>query len=260
MKICIVGPGVVGQSLARHFKLAQHHVSVIGHSAGASRAAAEALGVHAAETPEGADVVVLATKPQDLHTVAATLAASLGSQQLLVSTLAGVPLQTLKKLFPKPSLFRIMPNLPMAYGQGVIACVAEEGLPTDFQDRVQGLLDGLGLILWVPEKQFDAFTALSGSGPAFIYEIVQAFIDAGTSMGLDPSIARGAALQTMLGSVSMLCETGQDAERLVSEVSSKGGTTEAGLKVMKEKEIQAGIKATILAAYQRCQTMADRNS
>lgn len=262
MKIGIIGCGVIGGGFATHFS--KHHSLVlfdIDKDRCKSLAKDFSGDVHIAENLEdvvsGTDLSLLAVKPQSLDEVTQILAPHIHKGHLLVSTLAGVSLQKLQRRFCSASILRIMPNVACFHGQGVIGLVENSQLSTEAKNMTDELFSGLGITLWIPEKNVDAVTALSGSGPAFLFVIIEAMVDAGISMGLTPTIAKDLVLQTIQGAVTMSVETGMHPGELKWQVSSPSGTTIAGLQEMEKMSVRAGIIETIMAAFRRAKELGN---
>ncbi len=200
---------------------------------------------------ESADTVVLAIKPQQLPEIADDLKTSVNGQ-LVVSILAGTPIAKLKITTPKSrNLVRAMPNTPGQIGEGITAYAVKEELTEADRQIVEVLLGAMGPVLTVKENELDAVTAVSGSGPAYLFEFVAGLRDAGIQAGLDETTAYRLALQTTLGATKLLKESGETPETLRDAVSSPGGTTLAGLSVMRERNFRDILEATVMAARKR---------
>lgn len=178
------------------------------------------------------DIVVLAVKPQAWHQAVLPLAGRLGPLTLVISVMAGVRTDDLARLFPGAGIVRAMPNTPAAVGQGVTALFTRDG------DLVQGAAEALfqpvGSTVWLTdEAQFDAVTALSGSGPAYVFHMIEALAAAGASAGLEPGMAMALARQTVIGAAALAVhDRTASAADLRERVTSPGGTTAAGLSVL----------------------------
>ena len=192
-------------------------------------------GVSASPRPPASgkpDIVVLAVKPQAWHQAVLPLAGRLGPLTLVISVMAGVSTADLTRLFPGAGIVRAMPNTPAAVGQGVTALFTRDG------DIVQGAAEALfrpvGPTVWLSdEPQFDAVTALSGSGPAYVFHFIEALAAAGVAAGLEAGMAMALARQTVLGAAALAIHDGTTpAATLRERVTSPGGTTAAGLAVL----------------------------
>ena len=206
----------------------------------------------AKEVARTAPVIFLAVRPQDLAALAADVKPLLTSKQLVVSIAAGKSLATLKKALGREArLVRVMPNLALRAKEGMCAlCPAKNATPADVR-KVAKILDGAGRTVVLPEKNFDAVTALSGSGPAFFAFMEQAMAEGGRKLGLPADAARLLAEQTMLGTAAYLRQSGADLEAFISGVATPGGTTAAGMDVMRASDFADVVAKTLAAAANR---------
>ena len=206
----------------------------------------------AKEVARTAPVIFLAVRPQDLAALAADVKPRLTKKQLVVSIAAGKSLATLKKALGKVvRLVRVMPNLALRAKEGMCAlCPAKNATPADVR-KVAKILDGAGRTVVLPEKNFDAVTALSGSGPAFFAFMEQAMAEGGRKLGLPADAARLLAEQTMLGTAAYLRQSGADLEAFISGVATPGGTTAAGMDVMRASDFADVVAQTLAAAANR---------
>jgi pyrroline-5-carboxylate reductase len=198
-----------------------------------------------------ADTVVVAFKPQSLAGADSRLA-DLTAGKLVLSVLAGKKLARLAQVFPAArNLVRTMPNTPAAIGAGVTAFCAREPLAPADRATVETLLGALGRQVELGEDLMDAVTALSGSGPAFLFEFVAALRDGGVAAGLPRGTAQLLALETVLGAAKLLAQSGAEPEALRDQVVSPNGTTFAGLQVLATRQFRETMRETILAAAAR---------
>lgn len=198
-----------------------------------------------ASVTAAADLILLATKPQ--HVAAATAGlADFAAGKLVVSIAAGVTFTTLDRALPESRLVRVMPNTPCLVGQSASGYAMGPRSTDDDAQRVGRLLGSVGLALLVDEKLLDAVTGLSGSGPAFVYVIIEALSDAGVRMGLPRDIALKLAAQTVRGAAEMVVQTGEHPGVLKDRVASPGGTTIAGLAALES----GGLRGTLIAAVE----------
>lgn len=206
----------------------------------------------AREVAQSASVIFLAVRPQDLAALAADVKPFLTAKTLVVSIAAGKSLATLKKVLGKEvRLVRVMPNLALRAKEGMCAiCPAKNATPADVK-KVAKILNAAGQTVVLPEKNFDAVTALSGSGPAFFAYMEQAMAAGGEALGLPAAAARQLAEQTMLGTAAYLRQSGADLETFISGVATPGGTTAAGMDVMRASDFRAVVAATLKAAADR---------
>lgn len=201
---------------------------------------------------EQADCLFLAVKPQQISDVLSSLAGRLTRRHLVVSIAAGVPLSTIARVLGDgPRLVRVMPNTPCLIGQGASAyCLGSGATPEDGQ-LVGRLLEAVGLALEVNEKLLDAVTGLSGSGPAFVYVIIEALSDGGVRMGLPRDVALALAAQTVRGAAELVLSSAQHPAVLKDQVTSPGGTTIAGLQVLESAGVRGALMAAVEAATRR---------
>ena len=218
---------------------------------------ARELGVRAVESNrevlESADLVVLCVKPQQVDAALAELAPAFGVQRhLLASICAGVPVARLERPLPRGArVVRVMPNTPMLVGLGA-ACIAS-GTHAREEDlaAVEALFSTAAMVLRVPERMLDAVTGLSGSGPAYLFYLVEAMAEAGVAEGFSRADALKLAARTCLGAAKMLEETGLPPEELRRRVTSPNGTTQAALERLEADGVKEKIVAAVRRAAQR---------
>lgn len=200
----------------------------------------------------GCDVLVLAVKPQHVGSVLDRLKAGFGDQHLLVSIAAGVSLKTFREaLGSNKRLVRVMPNTPCLIGAGASAFALSGSATADDAAVVQEMLEAVGIAFEVPENLLDAVTGLSGSGPAYVYQIIEALSDGGVRSGLPRAIATQLAAQTVFGAAKMVLETGDHPGQLKDAVASPGGTTIAGLHALEAGGLRGVLMNAVLAATER---------
>lgn len=228
---------------------------------------AENFGVHTtqdnAAAVAGADVVVLAVKPQLLQAVATALAPAVQARQPLVITVAaGIRSVDLNRWLGgeagRPvAVVRAMPNTPALVQTGAIGLFASASVSAGQRDLAESILRAAGLTLWVEdEDQMHAVTALSGSGPAYFFRIMEALESAGIGLGLPAETARLLTLQTALGAAKMALESSETVTTLRERVTSPGGTTEQGLRVLAENHIDQLMAQVLQAAADRSRELA----
>jgi pyrroline-5-carboxylate reductase len=198
------------------------------------------------------EAVVLAIKPQTLGEVAAEIADEFREGQTVVSILAGVRSAALaEKLGPRPRIIRAMPNLPATVGKGVTALSEpKDSHPTSFEEAKK-LLSTIGATVTVKEELLDAVTAVSGSGPGYVFRIADLFLKAAVEVGLPQAEADSLVRQTLLGAAAMLAVSEESAEELCKRVCSPGGTTLAGLEAMMAAGLEEALRKGVLAARDR---------
>ena len=202
-----------------------------------------------------ADVIVLAVKPQQMSAVLATIKPQ--PTALIVSIAAGIPTHRIEKeLGGKPHVIRVMPNTPALVGAGAAAlCRGQFAGPEDSQ-IAEMILQAVGIVVPVDEKHLDAVTALSGSGPAYIFLVAEAMIQAGIAEGLAPEVARKLAIQTVFGAALLLRDSSEAPAELRQKVTSPGGTTEDAIRVMLEQKLPEIFWEAVTAATKRSQQLA----
>jgi pyrroline-5-carboxylate reductase len=198
------------------------------------------------------DVVILAVKPQLMKSVLAEVKGSIRPNALVVSIAAGVTLAGLAAGLPEGQrVIRVMPNTPCLIGRGASAYSLGPHATEDDGRLVSQLLAAVGAVHEVPESQLDAVTGLSGSGPAFVYTMIELLAEGGHEMGLPAELAADLATRTVAGAAEMVLATGETPAVLRDRVTSPGGTTLAGLKALEENGFPAAVLAAVRAATVR---------
>ena len=211
----------------------------------------------AAEVVEECDVLVVAVKPQDVDALLAGVKDQLNEEHLVISIAAGKTLAALQGVIgTKPRLVRVMPNLALSVGEGMSVFCAAENVTEDDKDAAMELFGAAGAVLELPEQNFDAVTALSGSGPAFVAYVLQAMIKAAVALGLPEEDARLLAEQTLIGTAVHLQTTGDDIGEFIQAVASPKGTTAAGLAVLEASDVSTVIAQTLAAAAARSRELS----
>ena len=206
---------------------------------------------------EGARVVVAAVKPADMADALRQAAPWLAPEVTVVSVAAGVRLDALARLLPGiPNLVRAMPNTASRLRQSVTALCAGGACHREAFAAVRGLFDLVGATVEIGEEAFDAVTALSGSGPAYVYLLVEAMLEAARDLGLPDAVARELAVGTVLGAGSMLRHTGLPPAELRRQVTSPNGTTAAALAVLEEMNMPAAVRRAVNRAAARAAELA----
>lgn len=259
MKITFLGGGnmasaLIGGLLKTGFPATD--IAVIELSAEGRDKLEQTYGIASYAAPEAAalacDVLVLAVKPQQMREACAPLLAHL-SQQLLISVAAGLRLTDLSRwLGGYEKLVRAMPNTPAMIGAGLTGLYAPPAVSADERAHAERIMQAVGGTLWVAdEAQMDGVTAVSGSGPAYVFLFIEALQEAAGKLGFTPEQAHRLSVATVLGAARLAEQSTDSASLLRERVTSKGGTTEAALQVMAAHEVKAGIVAGILAADAR---------
>ena len=203
-----------------------------------------------------ADTLVVAFKPQHLAAADPRLL-ELTAGRLVVSVLAGTKVAALSKAFPKArGLVRSMPNTPGQIGAGLTGWCADKPLSPADRAILDKVFGALGKSVEVPEAQMDALTAISGAGPAYLFEFAAALRDAGLSLGFDPQTAKLLSVETVLGAARLLARRDVDPEVLRGEVTSPNGVTAAGLRKMTDRDFRGMIRETVAAARARSEELS----
>jgi len=257
--IGFIGAGQMARALAGGFVtaglIAADRVLAADPSPAAMKTFLEALpgarpATDNASIATGADVIVLATKPQHVAEALHGLTRP-AADKLVISIAAGVKLSTLDRALSKSRLVRVMPNTPCLVGQSASGyALGPRATPADGQ-LVAELLNSVGLAMAVDEELLDAVTGLSGSGPAFVYVIIEALSDAGVRMGLPRDAATLLAAQTVRGAAEMVLHTGEHPGVLKDRVASPGGTTIAGLAALESGGLRGTLMDAVAAATRR---------
>ncbi len=254
MTVALLGVGRLGEAVL--VGLLGSGTDVVGAEAYAPRAA-EMTDLHGVRmtTPEDAvadaDTVLIVVKPHDVLPLCRDLGPTLRAGTLVVSLAAGVSCAALESALPDGTpVVRVMTNTPLLVGQAMSALAAGSAATDEHTDRVRGLLEPVGRVVTVPESQLDAVTAVSGSGPAYVFAVVEAMIDGGVLLGLPRPLATELAVQTLVGSGAML-QGGTHPALLREAVTSPGGTTAKALQVLADRAVPAAFLAALEAARDR---------
>lgn len=259
-RIWLIGHGNMGGAMLRRWLAAgmqPSQVTVVDPEESATVPQGVRL-VPAPPAEPAPDLVVLAVKPQQIDAVAAALTPWQGTPPLLLSILAGVEAATLRQKLAVSSVVRAMPNLPVSIGKGVMALWSDTASETE-RLLVEELARPLGTVEWIDDEAlFHAVTALPGSGPGFVFRIIEALAAAGVRAGLPADQAQRFAVATVEGAAALAAESGESPRELANRVASKGGTTQAGLDVLDDNAVlNRLIGDTISAAARRSKELAE---
>ena len=235
-------------------------ISCIGGSGASAQRLSERTGIRLARSLDEllakADTLVVAFKPQHLGSADPSLSA-LTDGRLVISVLAGKKVDALARAYPKArNIVRSMPNTPSQIGAGVTGWCARAPLHPGDRRILDAVFGSLGVSLELPESQIDAFTAICGCGPAYVFEFAAALRDAGLSLGFEPATAKLFAVETLLGAARLLARRDVDPEVLRSEVTSPNGVTSAGLRTMADFDFRGMIRKTVAAAKTRAEELS----
>jgi pyrroline-5-carboxylate reductase len=264
-RLAILGTGRMGAALLNGMlrsgwvSAEQVHCTV-GHSERA-RVVADTYGVHAdtdsASAVAGADVVLLAVKPQSLRELLAGVGETIHPGQLVISVCAGVPTSAIEaQLAEGVAVVRVMSNTPVQVDQAMSAVAGGRHARQDDVELAAEILSHVGRVIRLPEEHLDAVTALSGSGPAYVFMIAEAMIDAGILLGLSRDVAAELITQMLVGSATMLRDSGRQPVQLREEVASPGGVTISALRTLEDASVRAAMINAIEAARDRGRELA----
>lgn len=263
MRIAILGAGAMGEALLAGLLSAGRVASdVIVGEKRAARAAelADRYGVDVGSNLDAvrhAQVVVLVVKPNDVVRLVDEIAPELTTDHLVISVAAGITTATLEEHVPAGvPVVRAMPNTPALVGEGMAAVSAGAAATDDHLATAVDLLGASGRVVTVPEYQQDAVTAVSGSGPAYVFYLAEAMIEAGVHAGLPRDVATELTVQTIYGAATLLRDGADSATELRERVTSPGGTTAAGLRVLDAAAVRAAVLAAVEAARDRSQELS----
>ena len=265
-RIAFIGAGNMAASLigglrAKGLDATQIRASDPGAETRAKVNAEHGIDVFAdnADAIQGADVVVLAVKPQAMKAVCEALRPSLKPNQLVVSIAAGITCASMNNWLGAQPIVRCMPNTPALLRQGVSGLFATAEVTAEQRQQAQELLSAVGIAVWLnEEQQLDAVTAVSGSGPAYFFLLIEAMTAAGVKLGLPADIAAQLTLQTALGAAHMAVASDVDAAELRRRVTSPAGTTEAAIKSFQAGGFEALVEKALGAAAHRSAEMAEQ--
>lgn len=261
-RIAVLGGGVMGEALIAGFqrRLSPPPTVVVAEKR-AERAAelVERLGVlieEPARACSGADVVILVVKPQDIRGLVADIASSVVPGSLVISIAAGITTELLETSMPLANVVRAMPNTPAKIESGVTGISAGARCSPEALDKARDLLSSVGVVVEVPEALQDAVTAVSGSGPAYLFYLAEAMIDGACELGMPPETARASVVHTLLGAARLLEATGEEPSELRAKVTSPGGTTAAAIAVLDAEGVQRSVRAAIESARDRSRELS----
>ncbi|MFP5371368.1 MAG: pyrroline-5-carboxylate reductase [Actinomycetes bacterium] len=255
--LAIIGGGKIGEALLSGLirRGGPDGIAVCERSPERAAQLAERYGVPALELADAAGqarVLLLAVKPQDMDVLLARLSGVVDDGHLVVSVAAGVPTTRIEAALPPGTpVVRVMPNTPALVDEGMSVLSAGSNAAESHLDEAEALLAAVGRVRRVPESQQDAVTALSGSGPAYFFYLVEAMVDAGILLGLPRTLAADLVVQTALGAAVMMRDSGEHPVQLREAVSSPGGTTVAAIRELERHGVRAALMAAIEAAHAR---------
>ena len=210
------------------------------------------------EVARQADILILAIKPQLMERVLEEIGPEIHAHALVISIAAGVPLSAIEARLPQARVIRTMPNTPALVGAAATAIAVGGHATDDDLKAAQSIFDSVGMTVTLDEAQMDAVTGLSGSGPAYVFLVIEALSDAGVKVGLSRHHAQALAAQTLLGSAKLLIETNEHPGRLKDMVTSPGGTAIAGLHTIEAGGLRTTLMDAVEAATKRSQELGEQ--
>jgi pyrroline-5-carboxylate reductase len=258
--IAIIGPGVMGKTLAlsliRTGNLPPEQIAMAGPNTDRLNQLASELGVQTFSDNQAAsnaaDIVILAVKPQRLDEATQTLKGNLSSGKLVISILAGVPISVLEQKLATRCIVRAMPNTPARIGLGITVWTKAADVDETQQQTAAQIMRTFGKEIFVADEAYlDMATALSGTGPAYVFLFMEAMIDAGVHMGFPRRIAEQLVVQTLRGSTEFYVQSHGHPAELRDDVTSPGGTSAEALYYLEKAGFRTAISRAIWAAYQR---------
>ncbi len=270
LRIAFIGTGSMGSAVLEGLLKAGHPKALIsattrteanakalrdrGISAMAGETAPDANALMAGD----ADLIVLGVKPYQIVDVLTELNGEIGKNAVVISMAAGIKLQTMANvLTDNPNIIRTMPNTPALVGKGVTGLAALSSASQDAIDAAKALFEAVGSVLVIPEEQIDALSAVSGSGPAWVYYIIEQWEKVAISQGFSESDAKLLVRQTLAGSVELLESTGEEPSELRRKVTSPGGTTERIIATMEQADLHGIFGKSLDAAVTRAREIAN---
>lgn len=255
MKISIIGCGNMGKALAMRLK---SHTLFLYDLHSEKMQALKEYGKPCDEDSitaalQESDVIILAVKPQGLDEAVLIFEGIDLKKKMLISLLTGISIARIKEKIPMENIVRMMPNLPMVYGEGLIGLSGEKTLLDG--DQLKEICKPLGKTYFLDESKMDAFTSLAGSGPGFVLALIKSMINAGTELGFDAKDADFLVQQMVKGTVCLLEESGKAPSELIEQIATPNGTTIAGLNQYEKSKVNLGVIDTFRAAYTRATEM-----
>ncbi len=264
MKLALIGGGTMGEAmiagvLKKELATADD-ISVCEIIAGRRDHLAQTYGVSVADeatvAARQADIVVLAVKPQEFATASKDISGRLTAGQTVMSIMAGVAISAIQESLKSDTVIRAIPNTPAQIGEGMTIWTATAAVSGAARETAAAVLSALGQEIYVAdEKYIDMATAISSSGPAYIFLVIEAMIDAAVHIGLRRDMAAAMVLQTVIGSARYAHATGKHPAELRNQVTSPGGTTTEGLLVLEEAGLRAAFIDAVQAAYEKARSL-----
>lgn len=265
-KVGFIGGGVMAEAIIKgliNTKLVEsNNITISDVSAARLKYMASKLGVNTVSNnvlvAEQSDVLFLAIKPQVIKNILKELAPIVSKKTIVISIAAGISTTTIGEYFPDVPIIRVMPNTPLAVGEGMSAIALGENATKEDGELALQIFSTSGRAVIVDEHLLDGVTGLSGSGPGYAFVMIDALADAGVSVGLSRQTALMLAAQTLLGAAKMVLETGEHPAKLRDAVTSPAGTTIAGIHVMEQRGVRAALIDAVITASKRSAEMGNR--
>jgi pyrroline-5-carboxylate reductase len=265
-RICIIGGGNMGGAILHGLMRGDvqgRSILLVEIEEGIRKSFQESYGIATAPSigreVSDADAVILAVKPQDVEGVLAELNPLVKPATLVLSVAAGIPTSYIeKRLTPRHPVARTMPNIAAKIGASAVAICYNRYVRKDQMDLARSIISGVGLVVEVDEGKMDAVTGLSGSGPAFVFMMIESLAEGGVLMGLSRDTALSLAAQTVLGAASMVMETGEHPAILRERVTSPGGTTAEGLLTLERGGFRHLISAAVRSAAEKSALLGEK--
>ncbi len=264
MKLAFIGGGTMGEAIIAGVLekgiVSPADIAACDISPSRRDHLAKTYGVSVSEEATAAsfqsDIVMLAVKPQEFPAAGRALNSNLNGKQTVMSIMAGVTIDTIRSALRHDAIVRAIPNTPAQIGEGMTVWMATDAVSDPTRVAVRSVLSVLGQELYVTdEKYIDMATAISSSGPAYVFLVIEALIDAAVHIGLRREMAMPMVLQTVLGSARYALETGKHPAELRNQVTSPGGTTTEGLRELEEAGLRAAFMNAVEAAYDKAKTL-----
>lgn len=256
--VAILGAGAMGEALAQGLLRAgwaPDDITLAARREERGRLAEERTGIRtllqASDAARGRDVVVVSVKPRDVPDLLSQLAGSLESDQVILSLAAGVPIEAFERRFADSPVVRAMPNTPALVGEGISAYAAGNSAGEQALEMASAVLEAVGPTIRLDERLLDAVTAVSGTGPAYVFLLAEALIEAALREGLPRDVAERLVTQTVKGAGVLMVETDRNPAELRAQVTSPGGTTASAVHILEERGFRALLEDAVRAAAGR---------
>lgn len=259
MKIGIIGCGNMGSAFATRLTLANELLLYDNCREKTKNLASQVKGRMCENIIDllEASWIILAIKPQHLSEVTRAIKNHIKKSHMIFSLLAGTSIDSLSKHFPNSPIIRLMPNLPVICGQGIIGISTLFNIKPETAERIHKTFKPLGALYWISEEKMHAVTSLGGSGPAFIYTIIEAIVDAGIAMGFSAEESLRITYDMMEGSLALVKKLEAHPGELKWKIASPKGTTIAGICKLEESSLRSSIIKTFLASYKRSKDLSN---